>query len=365
MHIRVIKVIIFYALVTLPVFAIAQQYTNRIAFLNASLLVGERGDQYSVLELNDYIKKFSQANNIQLVIQEAAYVHPSIDISGDIVTLTKKDSGLSSLNLKKQLPEIRVAVINTARFFKEAEIAKKNNQELQREFSSEENRLRKMAQNLKNDAKDFDAESNKLTEAESTKRKKDLRLRDEILLAEQQKFTKNVNSRASEERAKIASMVNPLIKQIAQKYNLHLVIQEGAYVDSNIDITDSLIKFSDTKDIRDVGDLYLSGKPARISLVNPVKIYNSFSEIPRDKLRISANDAIKQYARSNGIDLVLQSAVYLTPSIDITSSVIQIMKLDSQGLSNSKILEYKNKCKDLGFKEGTEGFGKCILQLSK
>jgi hypothetical protein len=26
---------------------------------------------------------------------------------------------------------------------------------------------------------------------------------------------------------------------------------------------------------------------------------------------------------------------------------------------------YKNKCKDLGFKQGTQEFGKCVLQLSK
>ena len=31
----------------------------------------------------------------------------------------------------------------------------------------------------------------------------------------------------------------------------------------------------------------------------------------------------------------------------------------------SNIDNAKKKCSDLGFKSGTEGFGKCVLQLSK
>ena len=34
-------------------------------------------------------------------------------------------------------------------------------------------------------------------------------------------------------------------------------------------------------------------------------------------------------------------------------------------LESNNIESAKNKCSDLGFKTGTEGFGKCVLQLSK
>ena len=34
-------------------------------------------------------------------------------------------------------------------------------------------------------------------------------------------------------------------------------------------------------------------------------------------------------------------------------------------ISQVVLIEAKKKCADLGFKSGTEGFGKCILQLSK
>ena len=34
-------------------------------------------------------------------------------------------------------------------------------------------------------------------------------------------------------------------------------------------------------------------------------------------------------------------------------------------LESNNIESAKNKCSDLGFKSGTEGFGKCVLQLSK
>lgn len=40
--------------------------------------------------------------------------------------------------------------------------------------------------------------------------------------------------------------------------------------------------------------------------------------------------------------------------------------VSSRGPQDSDALsEFKDKCKNLGFKTGTEGFGKCVLQLSK
>lgn len=40
-------------------------------------------------------------------------------------------------------------------------------------------------------------------------------------------------------------------------------------------------------------------------------------------------------------------------------------KSKSNSLNLSEIDEIKSKCADLGFKEGTEGFGKCVLKLTK
>lgn len=49
--------------------------------------------------------------------------------------------------------------------------------------------------------------------------------------------------------------------------------------------------------------------------------------------------------------------IITTPSINTNSTVPQ--------QNSSNIDDAKKKCSDLGFKTGTEGFGKCVLQLSK
>ena len=47
-------------------------------------------------------------------------------------------------------------------------------------------------------------------------------------------------------------------------------------------------------------------------------------------------------------------------------SKIKVEKVNTQTNQQTRgIEESKNKCLSLGFKQGTEGFGKCVLQLSK
>ena len=54
-----------------------------------------------------------------------------------------------------------------------------------------------------------------------------------------------------------------------------------------------------------------------------------------------------------------------------SSPVTQVIGSESVGLNSnpsnltSSLEDAKKKCSDLGFKSGTEGFGKCVLQLSK
>ena len=50
---------------------------------------------------------------------------------------------------------------------------------------------------------------------------------------------------------------------------------------------------------------------------------------------------------------------------NVISTPITSTQINSSKPINYSLDDYKQKCSDLGFKNGTEGFGKCVLQLSK
>ncbi len=54
----------------------------------------------------------------------------------------------------------------------------------------------------------------------------------------------------------------------------------------------------------------------------------------------------------------LQNQKNITPIVTQSNSIVTQQ-------NSSTIDDAKKKCSDLGFKTGTEGFGKCVLQLSK
>jgi outer membrane protein len=58
----------------------------------------------------------------------------------------------------------------------------------------------------------------------------------------QREFREDLNLRQNEEMAGIYERVNKIIKQVAEAEKYDLIIQEGVYVSSKLDITDKVIK---------------------------------------------------------------------------------------------------------------------------
>ena len=92
----------------------------------------------------------------------------------------------------------------------------------------------------------------------------------------------------------------------------------------------------------------------------------------RVKIADEVNPIINQYAKLNKINIVLQKPIYVISSLDITSPIISSLKgsaMPTKEISIERndisITDAKQKCLDLGFKDKTEAFGKCVLRLSK
>ena len=128
------------------------------------------------------------------------------------------------------------------RSFKESNLAKASQSKLQSEFAKREKELRDDAQKIKSAAEKLDKDAAVMSESERIKKQRDLADADRELQRKQREFTEDVNQRSFEERSKIAQKANLALKQVAEQLKLDLIVQEAAYVNPKIDVTQEVIK---------------------------------------------------------------------------------------------------------------------------
>jgi outer membrane protein len=182
-------------------------------------------------------------------------------------------------------------------------------------------------------------------------------------------------------RDKLAVKANTFIKRIAEANNIDIIYIDPAYVTPSSDITTKVIEL--LGGMNQTQDLLVNGFIAAQSLaaVNTQRIVNTHTKKDRVKLAEAANIAIVKFAEKNQINLVLADVAYIAPSFDVTDQILALTippkedavaqlppknPIAATSPSKSNFIDVvKGKCKDLGFKLGTEDFGKCVLQLSK
>lgn len=136
----------------------------------------------------------------------------------------------------------RIGVVNSERIFKDSNMAKASQTRLQNEFAKREKELRDDAQKIKTAAEKLDKEAAVMTDTERVRRQRELADADRELQRKQREFTEDVNQRSFEERSKIAQKANQALKIVAEARKLDLIVQEAAYVNPRIDVTDEVIK---------------------------------------------------------------------------------------------------------------------------
>jgi outer membrane protein len=136
----------------------------------------------------------------------------------------------------------RVAVVNSEKVFNESNLAKAMQTRLQNEFTKRQNDLRDSAQKIKSAAEKLDRDAAVMNEAERIRRQRELADQDRELQRKQREFTEDLNQRTFEERAKIAEKANAVLKQIAEQRKIDVIIQDPAYANPKVDVTDDVIK---------------------------------------------------------------------------------------------------------------------------
>lgn len=150
--------------------------------------------------------------------------------------------GLTTQAALAQDSGTRVGAVNVDKVFNESNMAKQSQAKLENEFAKRQNELRAAIEKIKAAAEKLDRDGAVMSEAERSKRQRDLAEQDRELQRKQREYNEDLNQRNFEERAKVAEKANMALKQIAEQKKLDIIIQDPAYANPKSDVTDDVIK---------------------------------------------------------------------------------------------------------------------------
>lgn len=138
--------------------------------------------------------------------------------------------------------EVKVGYINTDKVFRESNAAIAAQNKLQQEFSKREKELVDMGNNLKADAEKFDRDAMTMSESQRGSKQRQLMDQDRELQRKRQEFQEDVKNRKNEEFKVVLDKANRVIKQMAESEKYDMLLQQVAYINPKLDVTDKVIK---------------------------------------------------------------------------------------------------------------------------
>jgi outer membrane protein len=138
--------------------------------------------------------------------------------------------------------ELKIGYVNSERVLREATPAKAAQSKLEVEFSKRERELNEQGGRLKAAAEKLDKEAPALSEAERTRRQRELVEQDRDLQRKRREFQEDLSQRRNEELAAVVERANRVIKQIFDQEKYDLILQEVIFASPKVDITDKVIK---------------------------------------------------------------------------------------------------------------------------
>jgi len=138
--------------------------------------------------------------------------------------------------------DLKIGYVNSERVLREATPAKAAQSKLEAEFSKREKDLNEQGARLKAAADKLDKEAPALSEAERTRRQRELVEQDRDLQRKRREFQEDLSQRRNEELAAVVERANRVIKQIFDQEKYDIILQEVIFAGPRVDITDKVIK---------------------------------------------------------------------------------------------------------------------------
>jgi outer membrane protein len=150
---------------------------------------------------------------------------------------------VSSISMSAQAQELKIGYVNNERVLREAEPAKRAQAKLEAEFGKREKDLNDQNAALRAQAEKLDKDSPTLSEAEKTRRQRELVELDRDLQRKHREFQEDLTQRKNEELSSVSERALRTIKAIgdAEHYDLILQDQLVFYVSPRVDLTKKVI----------------------------------------------------------------------------------------------------------------------------
>ena len=138
--------------------------------------------------------------------------------------------------------ELKIGFVSTERVFREAAPAVKALQKLEKEFAPREAEIKQVNEKAREIQVQLEKDGMTMSASQRRERETELgRLSRERQRLERE-FREELNLRKNEELAAVLQSANQVIKEIAEKENFDLILQEAVYRSPRLDITDKVIK---------------------------------------------------------------------------------------------------------------------------
>lgn len=138
--------------------------------------------------------------------------------------------------------ELRVGAVNVDRLMRDSEPAKVATAKLQQEFAKRDRDLKADGADFQTAAQKFERDAPTLSEAQRLTTQRQLAEQERDLQRRQRALQEDLGLRRNEETQNLIERINRSIQQVATAEKYDLIVQEAAYINPRLDITDAVMK---------------------------------------------------------------------------------------------------------------------------
>jgi outer membrane protein len=161
-----------------------------------------------------------------------------------VIALLKRFALLSLLlaPMAGQAAEIKIGFVNSSVLLEKAPQAEQAKQQLEKEFSSREEELRRMREDVQALENRLNREGVTMAESDRAGLERELNRKLRDLRREQNNFRDDLNLRKNEELGKLQRLVLDAIREVARDQGYDLVLSEGVvYAADRVEITGDVL----------------------------------------------------------------------------------------------------------------------------
>lgn len=136
----------------------------------------------------------------------------------------------------------KIGAVNVDRILRDSAVAKAVTAKLEQDFSKREKDLQAQASQLKMASEKLEREAPTLPESQRVTRQRQLIEQDRDLQRKQREFQEDLSLRRNEGLQQVLEKVNRVLKQVAEAEKYDLIVQEAAYINPRLDITDKVLE---------------------------------------------------------------------------------------------------------------------------